>query len=659
MASRTIIDTVGDDEVLFLTSRNADKLRATSSTTLGRSGDEEEREEEELTELFGEEVIDLTGHDLEFGTHSLLQEGELPIERYREPFSGATFSRGDLIQVRSIQLGTYDIDFVQIQILAHDCWGNNKIRGIPFVRTRKLRGKLPKKTNEICMILHIQRRDNGEELCPILVDVPSTSIVKKRELVMTNAVYPEHSYVGNPSAQAGSEDMQQRLAEIYGNLVCRWKFTIYFTKQRQSRATRPEEEVLERVQLDDVPMLKYRVSDETLCNQWRGGRIKGGSWPSSGSRIIDLEGQSCSGNTTHSTSSRRVGQKYTLFDSFSGAGGVSRGAQNSGFKVQYAVDKMSIDEFIQATKDRLMRVDVLHLSPPCQFFSPAHTHQSVHDDDNIFALFGCNQLITKLRPRLITLEQTFGITHERHHKYLRALINDYTQFGYSVRWKVVRLCTWGLAQDRKRLIILAAAPGEKLPPFPRPTHSENGVGGLEPFTTIRRAISSIRAGDDLHNLANVKYFQPRRAPLDPDRLAGTITTGGSEVYYPDGTRDFTIREYACIQGFPKYHKFIGTKTCIRKQIGNAFPSNTVRVLYQHLEDWLLRRDGMIRYQPMADSVFIVDDSDSDDSDDSLRWQTSSAAHSSPEMDEDIVEIASPLNRPWAIRRRGHGIIDLT
>ncbi|KAK4077500.1 uncharacterized protein Triagg1_3832 [Trichoderma aggressivum f. europaeum] len=320
---------------------------------------------------------------------------------------------------------------------------------------------------------------------------------------------------------------------------------------------------------------------------------------------------------------------------------------------------MSIDEFIRDTKDRLMRVDVLHLSPPCQYFSPAHTRESIHDETNVCALFACRELINKLRPRLVTLEQTFGITHERHHQYLRGLIGDYTQLGYSVRWKVVRLCTWGLAQDRKRLIILAAAPGERLPPFPKPTHSENGTGGLKPYTTIRKAIGSICVGDDLHNLDNVKYYRPRRAPLDPDRLAGTITTGGSEVYYPDGTRSLTLREYACIQGFPKCHKFIGTKTSIRRQIGNAFPSNTVRVLYRHLEDWLLQQDGMTRYQPIADDVLVVDDSDNDNSDDYSRWQTSPGAPSSPEMDEDIMELDCPRERFRNNFRRRSSFVDLT
>ncbi|KAJ4865251.1 c-5 cytosine-specific DNA methylase domain-containing protein [Trichoderma breve] len=640
MSPRMVIDPIGDEEVQFLTSRIAaseDRQRATSTVTLGR-----------------EEVIDLTGHEFENGAHGQLHEGELPIKKYRDPRSGAQFSCGDLIQVRNVGLGTYEIEFVKIQLIARDRRGQYKIRGLPFVRTRMLQGKLPKKVNEICMILHIQRRENGKELPAVLVDVPPTSIVKRRELVITNAVYPEHCYnAASLGSNAGGEQMQHRLAEIHGYLVCRWKFTIYFTMQHQSRATRPEEEVIERVQLDDVPSSRYRVSDERLCNQWRGGRTKGGSWPSSGSGIIDLESRP---NTTRYPSNRRKEQKYTFFDSFSGAGGVSRGAQSSGFKLF----KMSVDEFIRDTKDRLMRVDVLHLSPPCQYFSPAHTRESVHDETNIFALFGCRELINKLRPRLVTLEQTFGITHERHHQYLRGLIGDYTQLGYSVRWKVVRLCTWGLAQDRKRLIILAAAPGEKLPPFPKPTHSENGTGGLQPFfTTIRKAIGSIRAGDDLHNLDTVKYYRPRRAPLDPDRLAGTITTGGSEVYYPDGTRDFTLREYACIQGFPKCHKFIGTKTSIRRQIGNAFPSNTVRVLYRHLEDWLLQQDRMTRYQPIADNVLIVDDSDNDNSDEYLRWQTSPGVPSSPEMDEDIMEIDCPQERhQGTFHRRGH-FIDLT
>lgn len=314
-----------------------------------------------------------------------------------------------------------------------------------------------------------------------------------------------------------------------------------------------------------------------------------------------------------------------MFDSCSGAGGVSRGALMAGFKVQYAIDKapevwntyqtnfpntalfrMPLDQLLLDPHIGHMRVDVLHFSPPCQFFSPAHTHMSVHDDENIFALYGCNQLIRKLRPRIITVEQTFGLTHDRHEEHFHAFIQDFTQHNYSIRWKVVRLCNWGAAQDRKRLILIAAAPGERLPPFPAPTHGSGD--GLMPYNTIGKVLRGIRPGDDLHDLDNVQYYNPERPPYDPERLAGTITTRGGDFYYPDGSRKLTLRELASMQGFPKSHRFLGNMTSIKRQIGNAFPPTAVRVLYKHIEKWLLKEDGMIP-DDSFDTIVIEDDTE--------------------------------------------------
>ncbi|KAF7551786.1 hypothetical protein G7046_g7607 [Stylonectria norvegica] len=315
---------------------------------------------------------------------------------------------------------------------------------------------------------------------------------------------------------------------------------------------------------------------------------------------------------------------------------------------------MAIDELLLSHIDDI-RVDVLHLSPPCQYFSPAHTHAGANDEVNIDALTGGNALIHKIRPRIITLEQTFGITHDQHAEYFRQLISEFTQYGYSVRWKIVRLCTWGAAQDRKRLIMIAAAPGEALPTFPSPTHGDDER--LEPFSTMRHALRGLRAGDDLHDLDKVKYYNPRRPAYNPDRLSDTITTGGSSSGFYDGTRDFTLREYANLQGFPKSHRFLGTRTSIKRQIGNAFPPNTVRVLYQHIEKWLLKEDRMKPYQPPIEDVVMIDDEDSEVSvlEDDFEFEAS------PEMDEDILEVVdSNRNR----RRRidfedDQMVIDLT
>lgn len=245
-----------------------------------------------------------------------------------------------------------------------------------------------------------------------------------------------------------------------------------------------------------------------------------------------------------------------------------------------------------------------------------------------------------MRPRLVTLEQTFGITHDRHAGYLWALVGDMTDQGYSVRWKVVRLCTWGLAQDRKRLIMIAAAPGERLPPFPEPTHAQvtDMQSGVRKFTTIHDEISRVTIGDDLHNLHHVKKLSPRKAPYDPNRLAGTITTSGSTSYHPSGKRAFTLREYACLQGFPKLHRFKGTSTAIKRQIGNAFPPNTVEMLYRHLQKWLLEQDNIDPNENGMSDVIVIDDN-SDTSEDSCSPMSSPNRPLPPDMYE-VMELDS-------------------
>ncbi|KLP05288.1 Uncharacterized protein Y057_7205 [Fusarium fujikuroi] len=517
----------------------------------------------------------------------LLEQDELELKAIR--LLNTTIQADSFLEVRPFFSGKYLVEFILVKILVR-CRSTDviKIRGTPFLRNRSALAKLPKKPNEVCMLICRDDDTNNEEKLEV-------------------------RYAG-----------------------------------QGSRRKQAEESVV-RIDSSEVSRREYRISNEILRNRWRGTTVKGGSWnPFFGGHLIDLKSE------RPNEEDRSHGQQYTIFDSCSGAGGVSRGALMAGFKVRYALDKapevwdtyqanfpetelfkMSLDQFLSSAQTSHLRVDVLHFSPPCQFFSPAHTHASEHDDANIFALYGCNQLLKKLRPRIVTVEQTFGLTHDRHEEYFNGFLGDFTQHGYSIRWRVIKLCTWGAAQDRRRLIIIAAAPGERLPTFPQATHNQEGSNGLLPYNSIGKALRGIRAGDDLHDLDNVHYFDPPRAPYDPERLAGTITTGGSDFYHPDGSRKLTLREYASLQGFPKSHQFLGTKTSIKRQIGNAFPPNTVRVLYKHLEQWLLNEDHMKPFTNNQETILIEDDSDTtanltDDSENRSR-------HSPDMMDGNIVE----------------------
>lgn len=151
---------------------------------------------------------------------------------------------------------------------------------------------------------------------------------------------------------------------------------------------------------------------------------------------------------------------------------------------------------------------------------------------------------------------------------------------------------YGLPQTRKRLIVIAACPGEELPSWPAPTHGPRG-SGLKPFVTEAAAFRPIRANTDRHDVRNARRLQkPRRDPNKP--FPSTITCGGptSGNWFYDGTRAFTHREVACLQGFPLNHVFEGRHSSVIKQIGNAFAPCVVKAFLEHLRKCLERRDAV-------------------------------------------------------------------
>lgn len=76
-------------------------------------------------------------------------------------------------------------------------------------------------------------------------------------------------------------------------------------------------------------------------------------------------------------------------------------------------------------------------------------------------------------------------------------------------------------------------------------------------------------------------------------LPETICCGGTNKHqHFSGTRAYTLRELACLQGFPVVHRFEGNTTAIRKQIGNAFPPCVAKVFLEHLRKHLERTDGI-------------------------------------------------------------------
>ena len=322
---------------------------------------------------------------------------------------------------------------------------------------------------------------------------------------------------------------------------------------------------------------------------------------------------------------RQKHQRYSFFDAFCGAGGATSGAVQANLFPRFALDnckaacdsyqanfgsaslfRREVSHFVLGKHE--FRADILHLSPPCQAFSPANTTPNQRkNEENTATLYSCGALIDKVKPRVFTVEETFGIYRKAHREHLnRALFQDSTSLGYSVRVGVVNLAKWGLPQERKRLIMIGAGPGEKLPPLPKNTHWLPGKPrepGTRQFVSAEAALEQVPVDADRHNFKDVTTYEPPRPTWEEDKLCPrSITTGGGDNYFWRGHRSLTLRELATLQGFPINHKFVAPG--VMKQIGNAFPPIAAKHLFETIEKFLLKEDNIIIDN--EDDVVMID-----------------------------------------------------
>lgn len=132
---------------------------------------------------------------------------------------------------------------------------------------------------------------------------------------------------------------------------------------------------------------------------------------------------------------QRAIKRYSFGDAFCGVGGCSAGARIAGLEIKWAFDAdenvchiysenfpraktwvARVDQFL-ALKE-LGKVDVLHISPPCQTWSLAHTVAGTNDDANSASLFCIKDLLLMFRPRIVTLEQVCGLIRKNENKLL-------------------------------------------------------------------------------------------------------------------------------------------------------------------------------------------------------------------------------------------------
>lgn len=309
---------------------------------------------------------------------------------------------------------------------------------------------------------------------------------------------------------------------------------------------------------------------------------------------------------------------------FSGAGGLDIGFMRAGYNIVWAndFDKNACDTYrrnlgdhihcgsiLDVDVDKIPSCDLIIGGPPCQGFSTIGKRVSsdpkkrkAHDPRNELVITYA-QIIRRMRPKFIVMENVKGILTRNGGSYIKTVLSELRDAGYTVDYRIVNMADYGVPQIRERVIILGNRLGLPVS-FPPPDHSEDGAGGLAPWTTCGDAISDLAAiGDDVafnhvalkHTPTNIARYRmiPEGGRMPESELPAEIyrknfgntfkrlhhakpaltMVPGNDAFpiHPTLDRSLTVREAARIQTFPDSMVFCGNRRQQGHQVGNAVP----------------------------------------------------------------------------------------
>jgi DNA (cytosine-5)-methyltransferase 1 len=186
----------------------------------------------------------------------------------------------------------------------------------------------------------------------------------------------------------------------------------------------------------------------------------------------------------HCAAVHAVSRRLRAVDVFAGAGGLSHGLAQGGFRIVAAVenDPQAADTYALShpgvhvvvadttTLDAAMLVprlraplDLLAGGPPCQGFSIKGQRRGDHPGNAMLAEMV--RLARELRPRAVLIENVVGLLSLAGGYYFDRLVTDLERVDlgdgrrYTVDYRVLNAAEFRVPQQRRRLFTVATAPG--------------------------------------------------------------------------------------------------------------------------------------------------------------------------------------------------------
>ena len=281
-------------------------------------------------------------------------------------------------------------------------------------------------------------------------------------------------------------------------------------------------------------------------------------------------------------------------------------------------------------------VDLVIGGPPCQGFSPLGKQSETDHRNFLWEKYA--ETVRRAQPTYFLLENVPAFLKSPQFEiFAKALLEGGTLEDYEIEAFVLNSADYGAAQIRKRVVIIGRRRGLPALGAPTATHLNKNVPLSEAWAGIPPELTGtelpdyvVRNGekmlpgpfrsDELHlartySVTSLLRFEAipeggNRFDL-PDELKSPCwrkhTSGSGDVMgrlswtkpsvtirteffkpekgrylHPTAHRAITHFEAARIQGFPDHYRFVGSKTAIAKQIGNAVPIPLGAALGRHL-----------------------------------------------------------------------------
>jgi len=353
--------------------------------------------------------------------------------------------------------------------------------------------------------------------------------------------------------------------------------------------------------------------------------------------------------TTRSSLANSLTKNITAVDLFCGAGGLTRGLRDAGVNVTagydidpqcrhaYEHNNVGAKFILQSVKD-VTKMDLAARYPkghirvlagcaPCQPFSRYTRRNEPRDEEKWCLLNEFGRLIQEVRPEIVSMENVPELQRYRVFKdFLQCLEDEGYYFNNTDETRVLFCPTYGMPQNRKRLVLIASrlAPIELVPPTHKKSqfltvsdvlrnlpqieagkinaddalHSSRGLSKIN----MKRIRASVPGGTwrDWPTALRLKCHSKEKGSTYPSvygRMAWnqpspTITTqfygyGNGRFGHPEQNRALSLREGAVLQTFPTDYEFVAPNedfsfNAIGRMIGNAVPVRLGEIIGQSI-----------------------------------------------------------------------------